>query len=164
MGKTSRQNLHKRFLIAIWWCKLFSWKSTIKINNFEIIDLHMLIHASVRTQEKLIQHISKLFSCGVQTSGHRKITFMGGRSLEHICTSNTRKKCPIIVWGGMVPYMTLQKGTDTHVQLHQPEKRWLEEAEAQVSEIKSKGLDPTCGWSSKAGPTGKKSHHPIIHR
>ena len=36
--------------------------------------------------------------------------------------------------------LSLQKGTDTHVQLHQP-KKWLEEAEAQVSKIKSKGLD-----------------------
>ena len=37
-------------------------------------------------------------------------------------------------------HLSLQKGTDTHVQLHQP-KKWLEEAEAQVSKIKSKGLD-----------------------
>jgi len=34
----------------------------------------------------------------------------------------------------------LQKGADTYVQLHQP-KKWLEEAEAQVSKIKPKGLD-----------------------
>ena len=76
--------------ILIWWCRLFSWEFTIKINNFEITDLHMLIHASVRTQEN--NFVSKLFSCGVQTSGHRKIIFMGGSSLEHICTSNPRKK------------------------------------------------------------------------
>ena len=62
--------------ILIWWCRLFSWELTIKINNFEITDLHMLIHASVRTQENNFG--SKLFSCGVQTSGHRKIIFMGG--------------------------------------------------------------------------------------
>ena len=35
---------------------------------------------------------------------------------------------------------SLQKATTTYVQLHQP-KRWLEEAEAQVSKINSKGLD-----------------------
>ena len=65
--------------------------------------------------------------------------------------------------------LSLQKGTDTHVQLHQP-KKWLEEAEAQVSKIKSKGLDLFLteylriifkGW-----PTEKKSHlqanHPLI--
>ena len=40
----------------------------------------------------LDQNVLKLFSCGVQTSGHRKIIFMGGSSLEHICTSNPRKK------------------------------------------------------------------------
>ena len=37
-------------------------------------------------------------------------------------------------------HLSLQKSTTTYVQLHQP-KRWLEEAEAQVSKIKSKGLD-----------------------
>jgi len=39
-------------------------------------------------------------------------------------------------------------------------KRRYEEAEAQVSKIKSKGWTffwpNSCGWSSKAGPTGKK--------
>ena len=29
----------------------FFWEFTIQINNFEVADLHMLIHASVRTQE-----------------------------------------------------------------------------------------------------------------
>ena len=50
------------------------------------------------------------------------------------------------------------------------QKRWLEEAEAQVSKINSKELDlfwlNTCGWSPKVGPTGKKSRitRPTIHR
>ena len=37
-------------------------------------------------------------------------------------------------------HLSLQKDTSTYVQLHQP-KKWLQEAEAQVSKIKSKGLD-----------------------
>ena len=37
-------------------------------------------------------------------------------------------------------HLSLQKGTDTHVQLHQP-KKWLQEAKAQVTKIKLKGLD-----------------------
>ena len=37
-------------------------------------------------------------------------------------------------------HLSLQKATTTYVQLHQP-KRWLEEAEAQVSKINSKRLD-----------------------
>ena len=72
----------------------------------------------------------------------------------------------MINWGGMILYMTLQKGTNTYVHLHQP-KKWLQEAKAQGSKIKSKGLDlfwlNTCGWSSKVGPTGKKSHHQANH-
>ena len=80
--------------------------------------------------------------------------------------SNPRKKCTMINWGGMILYMTLQKGTNTYVHLHQP-KKWLQEAKVQVSKIKSKGLDlfwlNTCGWSSKVGPTGKKSHHQASH-
>ena len=47
------------------------------------------------------------------------------------------------------------------------QKKWLQEAKAQGSKIKSKGLDlfwlNTCGWSSKVGPTGKKSHHQANH-
>ena len=66
----------------------------------------------------------------------------------------------------MILYMTLQEGTNTYVHLHQP-KKWLQEAKAQGSKIKSKGLDlfwlNTCGWSSKVGPTGKKSHHQANH-
>ena len=69
----------------------------------------------------------------------------------------------MINWGGMILYMTLQKGTNTYVHLHQP-KKWLQEAKAQGSNIKSKGLDlfwlNTCGWSSKVGPTGKKVASP----
>ena len=72
----------------------------------------------------------------------------------------------MINWGGMILYMALQKGTNTYVHLHQP-KKWLQEAKAQGSKIKSKGLDlfwlNTCGWSSKVGPTGKKSHHQANH-
>ena len=37
-------------------------------------------------------------------------------------------------------HLPLQKGTTTYVQLHQP-KKWLQEAETQVTKIKSKGLD-----------------------
>ena len=60
--------------------------------------------------------------------------------------------------------LSLQKGTDTHVQLHQP-KKWLEEAEAQVSKIKSKGLDlflwlNTCGIIFKGWPHRKKIASP----
>ena len=36
--------------------------------------------------------------------------------------SNPRKKCTMITWGGMILYMTLQKGTNTYVHLHQPKK------------------------------------------
>ena len=36
--------------------------------------------------------------------------------------SNPRKKCTMINWGGMILYMTLQKGTNTYVHLHQPKK------------------------------------------
>ena len=72
----------------------------------------------------------------------------------------------MINWGGMILYRTLQKGTNTYVHLHQQNK-WLQEAKAQGSKIKSKGLDlfwlNTCGWSSKVGPTGKFSHHQANH-
>ena len=55
--------------IPIWWCRLFSWESTIKINNLEITDLIRFAHAnpaSLRTQEnnfgsKYVKHISRLF-------------------------------------------------------------------------------------------------------
>ena len=80
--------------------------------------------------------------------------------------SNPRKKCTMINWGGMILYIILQKSINTYVHLHQP-KKWLQEAKAQGSKIKSKGLDffwlNTCGWSSKVGPTGKKSHHQANH-
>ena len=82
--------------------------------------------------------------------------------------------CPTMRCGRLpsrsdVNTVVLQKGTDTHVQLHQP-KKWLEEAEAQVSKIKSKGLDlfliEYLWISFKGWPTGKKSHlqanHPQI--
>ena len=151
--------------ILIWWCRLFSWELTIKINNFEITDLHMLIHASVRTQENNFG--SKLFSCGVQTSGHRKIIFMGGEfTRTYLYVKPQEKKVPWLFEGVWFFTWLCKKGTNTYVQLHQP-KKWLQEAEAQVSKIKSKGLDlfwlNTCGWSSKVGPTGKKSHHQADH-
>ena len=58
-------------------------------------DLHIQNPASLRTQEnnfgsKYVKNISRF----LQTSGHRKVMFMGGSSLEHICTSNPRKKMP----------------------------------------------------------------------
>ena len=125
--------------ILIWWCRLFSWELTIKINNFEITDLHMLIHASVRTQENNFG--SKLFSCGVQTSGHRKIIFMGGEfTRTYLYVKPQEKKVPWLFEGVWFFTWLCKKGTNTYVQLHQP-KKWLEEAEAQVSKIKSKGLD-----------------------
>ena len=66
-------------------------------------------------------------------------------------------------WKYMCPSISLQP----HMFSFTNQKRWLEEAEAQVSEINSKGLDlfwlNTCGWSSKVGPTGKKSHHQANH-
>ena len=43
--------LFKHIKTPYWWCRLFSWESTIKINNLEITNLHMLTHASLRTQE-----------------------------------------------------------------------------------------------------------------
>ena len=50
-----------------------------------------------------------------------------------------------------------------HICSASPTKKWLEEVEAQVSKIKSQGLDffllNICGWSSKVGPTGKMPHH-----
>jgi len=49
------------------------------MNNFEIADLHMLIHASVRTQENNFGSTYLiLFSCALQMSADRKIIFMGG--------------------------------------------------------------------------------------
>ena len=63
--------------ITIWWCRLFSWEFTIKINNLEITDLHMLTHASLRTQENNFgSKYVKIFI--LQTSGHRKVMFKGG--------------------------------------------------------------------------------------
>ena len=65
--------------------------------------------------------------------------------------------------------LSLQKGTDTHVQLHQP-KKWLEEAAAQVSKIKSKGLDLFLTEYlrdnlQRLTPQGKNPiSRPIIHR
>ena len=59
------------------------------------------------------------------------------------------------------------KRVQTHMFSFTNQKRWLQEAEAHVSKIKFKGLDlfwlNTCGWSSKVGPTGKKSHHQANH-
>ena len=91
---------------------------------------------------------------------------MMGR-IQEFCV-NARPNCKTHVFLLKIQ-LSLQKGTDTHVQLHQP-KKWLEEAEAQVSKIKSKGLDLFLteylriifkGW-----PIGKKSHlqanHPQI--
>ena len=61
----------------------------------------------------------------------------------------------------------LAKGVQPHMFSFTNQKRWLQEAEAHVSKIKFKGLDlfwlNTCGWSSKVGPTGKKSHHQANH-
>ena len=40
--------------------------------------------------------------------------------------SNPRKKCTMINWGGMILYMTLQKGATTYVHLHQQKKVTLQ--------------------------------------
>ena len=61
----------------------------------------------------------------------------------------------------------LAKGVQPHMFSFTNQKRWLQEAETHVSKIKFKGLDlfwlNTCGWSSKVGPTGKKSHYQVNH-
>ena len=61
----------------------------------------------------------------------------------------------------------LAKGVQPHMFSFTNQKRWLQEAKTQGSKIESKGLDlfwlNTCGWSSKVGPTGKKSHHQANH-
>ena len=58
--------------------------------------------------------------------------------IQEFCV-NARPKCKTHVFL-LNRHSSVQKATTTYVQLHQP-KRWLEEAEAQVSQINSKGLD-----------------------
>ena len=96
--------------IPIWWCRLFSWESTIKINNLEITDLHMLTYASLRTQEnnfgsKYVKIFQDYFANVRPQESH---VHWGGSSLEHICTSNPRQRMSHDVWGGMGLYMTLE--------------------------------------------------------
>ena len=85
-----------------------------QINNLEITDLIRFAHAnpaSLRTQEnnfgsKICQ---KYFKIILQTSGHRKVMFMGGEFTgTYMYVKPQEKKCPMIIWGGMVLYMTLK--------------------------------------------------------
>ena len=68
------------------------------------------VHVSVRTQEN--NFVSKYFKI-IFLSGNRKIIFMRGG--VHYCRTymyfKPQENCPMIVWGGMVLYMTLKRSS-----------------------------------------------------
>ena len=81
--------------IASWWCRLFSWEFAIKISNLETTDLHMLTHASLRTQESNFgSKYVKYFKIIWQTSGHRKVMFMEGEFTRTYMYVKPQEKIP----------------------------------------------------------------------
>ena len=88
----------------------FFWASTTKINNFEITDLHML-HPCVPSNpgnrfwlKKIGNEFPLVYTCPATEK-----SFSWGWVHSNIYVRQTLwKKWPIIFWGGMVFYMTLQ--------------------------------------------------------
>ena len=69
-------------------------KNNLENPRFDPIWYMLTLCAFEPRKTILVQNMSKIFKIILETSGHRKVMFMGGSSLEHICMSNPRKKMP----------------------------------------------------------------------
>ena len=101
------------YVIPIWWCRLFSWGSTTKLIILKSpiwSDLHMLTLRPFEPRKTiLVQNMSKIFQDYFANVQPQESNVHGGGVHWNIYVRQTPgKKCPMIIWGGMVLYMTLK--------------------------------------------------------